>query len=355
MGKKMKKTILFLALILSTYCFAQSLKNEASSSDTLKIEPLGDSITRGTKGDTYRNYLKTKLRNDAGIEVNFVGQCTNAADAGSVWADYPDLFNMLEGDIEHDGWGGVRIDQLTDMTNNTRGYPKITIEKMISDANADIILLMIGTNDIISQYLLSTAPARVDTIIRKILNSTDGYLIVSTIPPTPLPIANGRIQTFNSPIPAIVDSYKAQGKKISFIDINSRMGNSDISDDAYHPNSSGYEKIGIGWYDAIINFITDVQEGNNNRARPNKYGLQQNYPNPFNPMTKISYSIANQSKITLKVYDTLGNELQTLVKGEQYPGNYEVSFNASNLSSGIYFYRLTTESWVEIKKMVVAK
>jgi hypothetical protein len=239
------------------------------------------------------------------------------------------------------------------MTNNTRGYPKITIEKMITDANADIILLMIGTNDIISQYLLSTAPARMDTIIRRILNSTSGHLIVSTIPPTPLPIANGRIQTFNSPIPAIVDSFKTQGKKISFVDINSMMGDTDISDDAYHPNSSGYEKIGNGWYDAIMNFITDVQEGNNSGTSPNKYGLQQNYPNPFNPTTKIFYSIANQSQITLKVYDTLGNELQTIVEGNQIPGNYEVEFNANNLSSGIYFYQLKTSTYAETKKMIL--
>ena len=351
----MKKAILSLVLILSTCCFPQSLINEASNSDTLKIEPLGDSITRGTKGDTYRNYLKTKLRTDAGIEVNFVGQCTNAADAGSVWENYPDLFNKLEGDIEHDGWGGVRIDQLTDMTNNTRGYPKITIEKMVMDANAEIILLMIGTNDIISNYQLYAAPARLDTIIRRILNATSAHLIVSSIPPTPLPIANGKIQTFNAAIPAIVDSYKTQGKRISFIDINSLMGSNDISDDSYHPNNSGYEKIGNGWYDAIISFITEVQEGNNSSASPNKYGLQQNYPNPFNPTTKISYSITKHSPITLKVYDTLGHEVKILVQSEQYPGNYEVTFNASDLSSGIYFYQLTTEGWVETKKMVVAK
>jgi hypothetical protein len=59
----------------------------------LKIEPLGDSITRGKNGDTYRNYLKAKLHAEAGIEIDFVGQCTNAANAGSVSTDYPALFN----------------------------------------------------------------------------------------------------------------------------------------------------------------------------------------------------------------------------------------------------------------------
>ncbi len=351
----MKKIILALFILLSNFLIAQELKPEKGESDTLKIEPLGDSITRGTKGDTYRHYLKTKLRSDANIEIDFVGQCTNAADAGSVWVNYPELFNKLEGDIEHDGWGGVRIDQLTDMTYNTRGYPPITIEKMVTDANADIILLMIGTNDIISNYQLYAAPARLDTLIRRILNATSGHLIVSSITPTPLPIANGKIQTLNSAIPAIVDSYKALGKSISFIDINSMLGNEDISDDAYHPDSSGYEKIGNGWFNAITTFITDIKKGINVKEIPEGYGLQQNFPNPFNPTTKITYSINKESKIVLKVYDTLGNELQTLVAENQFPGNYEVEFNANNLSSGVYFYQLKGSTFTDTKKMIILR
>jgi hypothetical protein len=151
----------------------------------------------------------------------------------------------VEGDVEHDGYGGLRIDRLTDMTYNTRGYPKVTIQQLVQNANADIILLMIEKNDIISQFSLNTTPARLDTMIRKILYATQAHLIVSTIPSTPLPISNGQIQTFNSAIPVIIGSYKSQGKNISFIDINSMWGNSNISDDSYYPNSQGYENIGI--------------------------------------------------------------------------------------------------------------
>lgn len=351
----MKQIILIFLCMFSIVSFAQQIESDKNESDTLKIEPLGDSITRGTRGDTYRNYLKTKLRNDASIEIDFKGQCTNAADAGSSWEDYPDLFNKLEGDIEHDGWGGVRIDQLTDMTYNTRGYPKITIEKMVQDANADIILLMIGTNDIISSYQLYAAHERLDTLIKKILSATTAHLIVASIPPTPLPIANGKIQTFNSYIPGIVNSYKSQGKNISFIDINSMMGSADISDDSYHPNSQGYEKIGTGWYNAITSFLTDVKESKNLEVEPEGYNLRQNYPNPFNPTTKIIYSINKESEIVLKIYDTLGNELQTLVEENQMPGNYEVEFNTSTLTSGVYFYQLKAGSFVETKKMILVR
>lgn len=76
--------------------------------------------------------------------------------------------------------------------------------------------------------------------------------------------------------------------------------------------------------------------------------LNQNYPNPFNPSTKISWQ-------TLKVCDVLGNEVATLVNEQQTAGTYEVEFNASHLSSGIYFYKLTAGGFTQTKKMVLLR
>jgi lysophospholipase L1-like esterase len=322
--------------------------------DTLRIQPIGDSITRGTEGDTYRNYLKTILSNN-NIEVNFVGECINAAASGSVWSDYPDLFNLLEGDIEHDGYGGLRINQLTDMTYNTRGYPKKTIEQLVKDNPSDILLLMIGTNDIVSNYELPTVASRFDTIISRILRSADGHLIVSTIPPTPLPIANGKIQALNSVIFPIVDSLKQKGENISFKDINSMMTNDGISSDSYHPNSKGYEMIATGWYEAISDIVTGVKAEKKNNKIPAKFGLNQNYPNPFNPETIITFSIPEISFVSLKVYDMLGKEVDTIVSETKSIGEYEVNFNASKLTSGVYFYRLSTASLSDTKRMILIK
>ncbi|MCC7159313.1 MAG: T9SS type A sorting domain-containing protein [Ignavibacteria bacterium] len=92
----------------------------------------------------------------------------------------------------------------------------------------------------------------------------------------------------------------------------------------------------------------------NNNA-PTKFELSQNYPNPFNPNTVISYSIAKTEKVELRVYDLLGREVQTLVNDVKNPGSYNVVFNAVNLSSGVYFYRLTAGSFTEIKKMTLVK
>jgi hypothetical protein len=83
--------------------------------------------------------------------------------------------------------------------------------------------------------------------------------------------------------------------------------------------------------------------------------LEQNYPNPFNPSTILKYQIAQDELITLKVYDILGKEVATLVNEEQIQGSYEVSFNASSLSSGIYFYRLTSGSYIKTKTMMLMK
>ena len=85
------------------------------------------------------------------------------------------------------------------------------------------------------------------------------------------------------------------------------------------------------------------------------YALDQNYPNPFNPSTKISYSIKEEGLVTLKVYDVLGNEIATLVNENKPAANYEVQFNASQLPSGMYIYKIQAGSFSDVKKMILTK
>ena len=100
----------------------------------------------------------------------------------------------------------------------------------------------------------------------------------------------------------------------------------------------------------------------NSNLSINNFNLEQNYPNPFNPSTTINYTIANVtlsgvegSLVTLKVYDALGKEVAILVNEQKPAGNYEVEFNPSILSSGIYFYKLTAGKYSQTKKMVLLK
>lgn len=88
---------------------------------------------------------------------------------------------------------------------------------------------------------------------------------------------------------------------------------------------------------------------------PKEYFLSQNYPNPFNPSTKIAYEIPFQEVVKLRVYDILGNMVTTLINQEKPAGSYEVEFNTSSLSSGIYFYTLQAGNFMETRKMVFLK
>jgi len=99
--------------------------------------------------------------------------------------------------------------------------------------------------------------------------------------------------------------------------------------------------------------VTAVDEHQNPTAKD--YRLHQNYPNPFNPSTAISYHLSVSTQVSLKVYDVLGNEVASLVNGEQNSGSHSINFNAAQLSSGIYFYRLDTENFSETKPMLLIK
>ena len=112
-------------------------------------------------------------------------------------------------------------------------------------------------------------------------------------------------------------------------------------------------------YNLVYAKINGIEYGilsvdNNIEPREN-YLLSQNYPNPFNPSTSIHYAVSSRQFVSLKVYDLLGKEVATLINEEKPAGTYEIEFNATNLPSSIYFYRLQAGSFVETKKMVLLK
>ena len=88
---------------------------------------------------------------------------------------------------------------------------------------------------------------------------------------------------------------------------------------------------------------------------PERYELRQNYPNPFNPSTEISFSVPAAGQTTLKLYDSVGQEVSTLVNGQLQAGSYRVTLNATNLASGVYLYRLQAGTFSAVRKMVLIK
>ena len=103
----------------------------------------------------------------------------------------------------------------------------------------------------------------------------------------------------------------------------------------------------------LIDFPTSII--NNDESDISKFEIMQNYPNPFNSTTKIKWQLDTRNYVTLKVYDVLGNEIETLVNEEMPAGLHEVDFDANNLASGIFFYTLSAGNKNITKKMILMK
>ena len=107
------------------------------------------------------------------------------------------------------------------------------------------------------------------------------------------------------------------------------------------------------WRRPLSEMVTDIEDQSS--EVPSQFILEQNYPNPFNPSTTISFSLPSSEFVTLKVFDVLGNEIETLVNEEKPVGSYEITWNAEDLPSGIYFYKIQSGSFGETKKMLLLK
>jgi hypothetical protein len=170
----------------------------------------------------------------------------------------------------------------------------------------------------------------------------------------------------------VANTFNSDGEKVKSNFVVSTLENMHVRDLNFGVND---DKIMFTWsgckinessydiYTAIydLDLVTDINK--NNPTANFTFNLEQNYPNPFNPSTVIKYSLPRSirrgehsvTQTTLKVYDILGREVTTLVNTKQSAGSYEVEFNAKNLSSGIYYYRLQSGSFTETKKMMLIK
>ncbi|MFZ1292553.1 MAG: T9SS type A sorting domain-containing protein [Melioribacteraceae bacterium] len=134
-------------------------------------------------------------------------------------------------------------------------------------------------------------------------------------------------------------NIEIKGRDIVFVDENHGWILGDDSQLFYTDNNGGI----------ITNVLKQIDKISN------EIKLYQNYPNPFNPKTKITFSIPQSSKIKLIIYDVLGNEIKTIIDEQKQAGNYEEYFNPSNIPSGVYFYRLQTDNFIDVKKMIYLK
>jgi hypothetical protein len=122
---------------------------------------------------------------------------------------------------------------------------------------------------------------------------------------------------------------------------------------------SGILDIELESYEAKVFYLGDEPVGVDNEDFENiiidEFKLNQNFPNPFNPSTKISFQLATNEFVTLRIYDVVGQEVKTLLNSEMQKGKYDIDFNASKLSSGIYFYRIQAGKFIDTKKLILMK
>jgi hypothetical protein len=138
--------------------------------------------------------------------------------------------------------------------------------------------------------------------------------------------------TNSSYYPSVVIS----GQAVHVVWSDMRDGNSEIY----------YKRDPTGNFVGIQNISNEI---------PNGFSLEQNYPNPFNPVTNINFNLPKAGNVKLVVFDALGKQVADLVNGQYNAGSYKVDFNASFLSSGMYFYKIETEGFTDVKKMMLVK
>jgi hypothetical protein len=194
--------------------------------------------------------------------------------------------------------------------------------------------------------------------------------VLNWITATELNNSGFEIERSLSPTPSLREGALEQSgwSRIGFVNGNgtsSEVHNYSFADESPAAGKSYYRLKQID-FDGSFEYSNAVEVDFN---LPIEFSLEQNYPNPFNPSTKIKYSIPNVtlsassraeskdegSRVILKVFGILGNEIATLVNEEKPAGNYEVNFDASKLSSGVYFYKLQAGNFIETKKMILIR
>ncbi len=198
----------------------------------LRLLPLGDSITEGYDvPGGYRWRLGERLR-EAGVTFEFVGSLENGPDD---WRDR-----------HHEGHSGWRIDQL-----------QAHIHEWLATAKPDWVMLMIGTNDIVQNWELSTALARLTALVEAIVQDCpQGTLAIATVPPILdfFPVGsnlNAHVNTYNDGVRSLVQDQQAQGRSIQLVDAYPVFAPEDLPD-GVHPNRTGQDKLGELWFQTLI-------------------------------------------------------------------------------------------------------
>ena len=233
----------------------QSGTSNLSKNSTIKIMPVGDSITYGMgENGGYRKYLYNSLKQMGYSKIDMVGpEGSNSASA-----------NGITYDDNHAGYSGYQIKEIPDwgkqQGNQGSLYNKLVEQNAVAKAQPDIILLIIGTNDMTANRSMDACASDLRAVIDYMLKDmpSDGMIFMGSIPEFTAYGGNAqRVANYNSTVKQVAQEYASKGKNVRFADVHGCLnGTNDLGSDQLHPNGTGYKKMGEFWAEVLDDYIS---------------------------------------------------------------------------------------------------
>lgn len=282
---------------------------------------------RGDDSIQVLTYRKAELRNEQ-LNIAISLQIGNFKLITQNGEEYPLDLELLEPDFSFTALGDILSTMRSDVIPGNISFERVMIEYQIRAQNVNLMQINNNNRPRFNFILSNRSNGNIMHTTNEIIINADStvQIISGTVE---IPINGNNINN------SLGVAFRLQGIRQSFLNYTEGIN--------------------------LINRYVLVPEDNyrvNLEKQPlviSSYSLEQNYPNPFNPATQIKYSIPNDGYVVLKVFDILGREVAILINESKPAGIYEVEFNASNLSSGIYFYSISTNAFHQVKKMLLIK
>jgi len=226
-----------------------------ATTDTIKIMPVGDSITFGMgENGGYRKYLYSALTNK-GYKIDMVGP------EGSPSA----TANGIQYDDQHAGYSGFQIKEIPDWGRQQGGdgslYNKLKDKNAVKQAQPDIILLLIGTNDMTANRSMDACAADLSSLLDYMIADMPAncMIFMGSIPEFTAYGGNAqRVANYNGTVKKVADDYQSKGKNVRFADVHGSLnGTNDLGGDQLHPNGNGYKKMGAFWAQTVDDYLQE--------------------------------------------------------------------------------------------------
>jgi len=294
-----------------------------------------------TQNEIYGNWWGITIQNGTTVQVGPNPNIGNIENADTTDDGMNIIYNNIQGTDTFDVYNNCTNDVYA-QNNDWRVYDSTSIEQHVFHKVDD------ATHGLV-KFIPFSAQIPVE-LTSFVANMVDGNIMLNWVTATELNNSGFEIQRCQT----LNDKSQTNWFAISFITGNGTT--TELSNYSYMDKNpikgKSYYRLKQIDFDGSFEFSNIIEV---NFGIIDDYSLQQNYPNPFNPSTKIDYTIKEKGNVELKIFDMLGSEVTTLVNKEQPTGKYEVTFDASKLSSGVYLYVIKSGSFVQTRKMLLVK